>query len=143
MARGSTAQGGTVSVDGLSELLKALRKTEGKLAPQLRKEMKARIGKPFTTDVKTRIAVQGLYKSGRLSRSIKPAMSGSTLTIRSAPALNPGPKSRMGYAAIYEYGFGKSRAFLEPEMRVWAVSGKTEAAFADFLDYVETEFGRN
>jgi hypothetical protein len=143
MARGTTSQGGTVSVDGLDALLRALRKTEGKLAPQLRREMKAKVGVPFTIDVKARIAAQGLVQSGRLMRSIKPAMTGPVLTIKSSPALNPGPKSRMGYAAIYEYGYGKSRAFLAPEMRVWARSGKTEAAFAGFLKYVETEFGRN
>jgi len=105
--------------------------------------MKQQIGVPFVKDVKGRVATQGLMKSGRLARSIKSSMSGSTLVVRSTPPLNPGPRSRMGYAAIYEYGFGKTRAFIEPTVRQWYATGKTEKAFEGFLDWVETDFGRS
>ncbi len=121
-------------------MLRALRKMDKGLAGEVRKSLKEDVGKPFVSDVQALIAAKGLVKSGRLRDSIKPSFRGSTLYIRSAPALNPGKRSAQGYAPIYEYG-GKAggrggRPFLNPTLEAWAGSGRTEAAFGKALDRV-------
>ncbi|MBA3844260.1 MAG: hypothetical protein H0X39_16865 [Actinobacteria bacterium] len=136
-----------VRVEGLRELVGALGRLDRKMGAELRRELRTRVGGEFTRDVKLGIIGQGLYRTGALYRSIRPSVSGTTLTVRSAPALRPGPRSRGGYGVIYEYtgragsrdGRG-TRAFLNPTLDRWEATGKLEESLGGFLDFIEHEW---
>jgi hypothetical protein len=110
-----------VLVEGLDETIRAFARVDKALAGELRKELRTRVGGEFVRDVKSRI-------------------SGEALVVRSSPPLRPGPKSRLGYAAIYEHGRGR-RPFLEPTLDQWAGSGKAEEQLDSFLEWMESEWG--
>jgi hypothetical protein len=129
-----------VLVEGLDETIRAFARVDKALAGELRKELRTRVGGEFVRDVKSRISGEGLVDRGKLRASIRPAVRGSTLVVRSSPPLRPGPKSRLGYAAIYEHGRGR-RPFLEPTLDQWAGSGKAEEQLDSFLEWMESEWG--
>lgn len=125
-----------VRVEGLDALVRSFGRVNRKAAGQVRKEMRTGIGGEFVRDVKSRIEGLGLVRSGKLRASIRPAVKGSTLVVRSSPPLRPGRRSAMGYAAIYEY----ASPYLGPTLDAWRDSGKVETEFNEFLDWVEKEF---
>lgn len=127
-----------VRVEGLDALVRSFGRVNRKAAGQVRKEMRTGIGGEFVRDVKSRIEGLGLVRSGKLRASIRPAVKGSTLVVRSSPPLRPGRRSAMGYAAIYEYA--SPRPYLGPTLDAWRDSGKVETEFNEFLDWVEKEF---
>lgn len=130
-----------VHVDGLRELVRAIGKVDRQAAGELRKELRTTIGGAFVRDVKLRIELRGLVgKSGRLRNSIRPAVRGASLVVRSSPALKPGPKSRQGYAPIYEFGRGGRRSFLEPTLGSWLETGRLKHEMGGYLDWIESEF---
>lgn len=135
---------GRVQVEGLDELLRAFSRLERGLARELRNELR-RVGYRFARDAKQTVTARGLVRTGRLRGSLRPAVRGATLVVRSSPPLNPGPRSAAGYASVYENGarggdgVGK-RAFLEPTLRAWLGTGRLERELEAFLDWVEKEF---
>lgn len=136
------------AVEGLQQMLRAVKKMDSELGKEIQKALKDGIGGPFVRDVQSLIESLGLVKSGKLERSIKPSLRSGQLYVRSTPPLNPGPKSPQGYAAIYEYG-GRTtkkngpRAFLNPTADKWAASGQTEQAFGVAIDSVIARSGFN
>jgi hypothetical protein len=106
----------------------------------MRKTLKESVATPFVVDVRTAIESRGLVKTGKLLRSITSSVTQKAIDIKSRPPLNPGKRSRMGYAAVYEYGKGGARAFLNPTLETWKASGKLEHEMDGFLDWVEKEF---
>lgn len=129
-----------VRIEGLRELQGALRRIDRSAATELRKELRTTVGAEFVRDAKDTIAARGLVKSGRLQGSIKASVRGGDLFVRSSPALKPGPKSRQGYAPVYEFGHGGARAFLEPTRKEWLGTGKLERELTGFLDWTAKEF---
>lgn len=130
-----------VHVTGLRELVRAANKIDKAAGRHLNKELRDTVGRDFVEDVRERLGSVGFkHPSGRLAGSIKPSVRGANLVVRSAPALKPGPRSRMGYAAVYEYGYGARRAFLDPTLDEWLASGKLIDEFDGFLDWVDREF---
>ena len=135
--------GGTVRVEGLHELLGALGRVDRGATREIRKELRVGVGGAFVRDVKDRISLMGLVKSGKLRASIRPAVRGSTLVVRSSPPLHPGRRSSEGYAAVYEYGAHggrRRRAFLEPTLDAWQTNGKLEESMSGFLGWIESEW---
>jgi len=145
----------TVAVEGLHEFVRAVSRVDKEAVRALRKELRTGIGGAVVREVKASVEAVGLvgkaakpgYRPGGLRASIRPAVRGSTLLVRSSPPLRPGRRSPMGYAAIYEYG-GRGggegvgpRAFMEPVARDWQESGRAEEAFAGFLDWIERTYG--
>jgi hypothetical protein len=130
-----------VHVEGLKEAIRALGKIDRQAAGELRKELRTKIGGAFVRDVKLRVELRGLVgKSGRLRNSIRPTVRGASLVVRSSPALKPGPKSRQGYAAVYEFGRGGRRSFLEPTLGNWLETGRLRHEMGDYLDWIGSEF---
>jgi hypothetical protein len=129
-----------VHITGLRELVRAANRIDKAAGRQLNKEMRDTIGKDFVADTREMIAARGLVRTGRLLGSIKPSVRGANLVVRSSPPLKPGPRSRLGYAAVYEYGYGQRRAFLDPTLDAWLASGKLISEFDGFLDWVDKEF---
>lgn len=136
------------AVEGLQQMLRAVKKMDSELGKEIQKALKDGIGGPFVRDVQSLIESLGLVKSGKLERSIKPSLRNGVLYIRSTPPLNPGPNSKQGYAAIYEYG-GRTtkkhgpRAFMNPTADRWLAEGKTEQAFGVAIDGVIARSGFN
>lgn len=128
-----------LKVDGLDELLRAVGRIDKALTRELRKELRVGVGGAFVKDVKQRVERVGLVDRGNLRSSIRPAVSGADVVIRSKP-LNPGPRSRLGYGAVYEFGGGGRRAFLDPTRDEWQRSGKLEQALSGFVNWLETEW---
>lgn len=130
-----------VHITGLRELVQAANKIDKAAGRQVNKVMRDTVGKDFVEDVRERLGSVGFkHPTGRLAGSIKPSVRGANLVVRSSPPLNPGPRSAMGYAAVYEYGYGKRRAFLDPTLDAWLASGKLIDEFDEFLDWVDKEF---
>lgn len=96
--------GQVVSVQGLDEFIRATARVNKKAAGFVRKELRVGVGGKFVKDVKATISGEGLVQSGRLRNSIRPAVKGSTLLVRSTPPLKAGKYSPMGYAAVHEFG---------------------------------------
>jgi len=136
--------GSTAYVEGLDQFVRSVGRVSKGSVREIRKELRVGVGGVFVKDVKARIDEQGLVQSGRLRGSIRPAVRGSTLIIRSKPQ-KPGPRSPEGYNAVYEFGkrgeseFGP-RAFLYPTAEEWNASGKTERAFEGFLEWIERTY---
>lgn len=134
-----------VSVEGLDEFIRATARVNKKAAGFVRKELRVGVGGAFVKDVKSTIDAAGLVgQSKKLRGSIRPAVKGSTLLVRSTPPLKPGKRSPMGYAAVYEYG-GRSgrraaRPYLNPTLDEWIGSGRLVEAFNGALDNVEREY---
>lgn len=137
---------GAYAVSGLDDLIRTTGRIDRKAAGELRRQMRTTIGRDFTLDAKAKVDELGLVKTGRLRGSIRPAVKGSTLVVRSSPPLNPGKKSPQGYAPIYEFG-GRGtetagpRAFLAPTLEDWQASGRLEEELSGFLDWVDNEWG--
>jgi hypothetical protein len=129
-----------VHVTGLRELVRAANRVDRAAGRQLNKELRDTIGRDFVEDTRDRISARGLVRTGRLLGSIKPSVRGANLTVRSTPPLNPGPRSAAGYAAVYEFGYGKRRAFLDPTLDEWQASGKLISEFEGYLDWIEKTF---
>lgn len=131
----------SVHVTGLRELVRAANAIDKSAGRQLNKELRDTIGRDFVVNVIERLGWVGFkHPTGRLAGSIKPSVRAANLVVRSSPPLKPGPRSPMGYAAVYEYGYGRSRAFLDPTLDAWQVSGKLVSEFDGFLDWVDKEF---
>lgn len=128
--------GSTAYVEGLDQFVRSVGRVSKGSVREIRKELRVGVGGVFVKDVKARIDEQGLVQSGRLRGSIRPAVRGSTLIIRSKPQ-KPGPRSPEGYNAVYEFG---PRAFLYPTAEEWNASGKTERAFEGFLEWIERTY---
>lgn len=128
-----------VHITGLRELVRAANAIDKAAGRQVNKVMRDTIGTDFVRDTREMIAARGLVRTGRLLGSIKPSVRGQNLVVRSSPPLNPGPRSRMGYAAIYEYGHS-GRSFLNPTLDSWLASGKLIDEFDGFLDWIDREF---
>ena len=135
----------TAHVEGLDAFVRAVGRVDKQAVRAVRKELRVGIGGAVVRDVKARIDAEGLVASGKLRASIRPAVKGSTLFVRSSPPLRPGPRSRQGYAAIYESGGREAgasvgvRTFMQPTFEEWE-GAKAEAAFDGFLDWVEREY---
>jgi hypothetical protein len=129
-----------VHVTGLRELVRAANQVDRAAGRQLNKELRDTIGSDFVEDTRDRISARGLVSTGRLLGSIKPSVRGANLVVRSSPPLNPGPRSAMGYAAVYEFGYGRRRAFLDPTLDEWQTSGKLIDEFEGYLDWIESTF---
>lgn len=91
-------------MEGLNELIRSFGRVNKKSAGQVRKELRGSVGKAFVLAVKDRISANSLVQSGKLRGSIRPAVKGSQLVVRSSPPLRAGTRSPEGYAAIYEFG---------------------------------------
>ncbi len=136
---------GPVRVEGLDDFVRAVARVDKQAVRAVRKELRVGIGGAVVRDVKARIDSEGLVATGKLRSTIRPAVKGSTLVVRSSPPLRPGPRSQQGYASIYEFGgraAGSSvgvRAFMQPTFEEWQ-DGKAEEAFGAFLDWVEREY---
>jgi hypothetical protein len=128
-----------VHITGLRELVRAANAVDKAAGRQVSKVMRDTVGKDFVEDTRAAIEARGLVRTGRLLGSIKPSVRGANLVVRSTPPLNPGPRSRLGYAAVYEYGHG-GRSFLNPTLDAWLASGKLIDEFDGFLDWVDKEF---
>lgn len=110
MARGRTV-GGTVRVDGLEELIRDLTRVQKDLKPRIRAELKD-VASIVADEAQKIATARGLVDSGKLVRSIRPGMSGSTALIRETANRRGFP-----YPALYEYGGSSShpkRPFMEP-----------------------------
>lgn len=130
-----------VHITGLRELVRAANSIDKAAGRQLNKVMRDTVGKDFVEDVHERLGSVGFkHPTGRLAGSIKPSVRGGNVVVRSSPALNPGPRSRLGYAAVYEFGYGRRFAFLDPTLDEWLSSGKLIDEFDGFLDWVDREF---
>lgn len=131
----------SVKVEGLTELIRAFQKLDGSMGREMRTVLKRDVGAPFARAVQQKISAEGLVgRTRRLRDSIKPNVKNTSVQIKSSPALKPGKNSRMGYAAVYEYGHGRSRAFLDPTLDSWRRGGQLETAFGGFMDWVADEF---
>lgn len=131
----------SVHVTGLRELVRAANEIDKAAGRQLNKQLRDTVGKDFVEDVRERLGSVGFkHPTGRIAGSIKPTVRGASLTVRSSPPLKPGPRSRMGYAAVYEYGYGRRRAFLDPTLDAWLESGKLLEEFEDYLDWIDENF---
>lgn len=95
--------GSTAYVKGLDQFVRSVGRVDKGAVRQIRKELRVGVGGRFVKDVKARISANGLVDSGRLRGSIRPAVKGSTLIIRSKPQ-KPGKRSPEGYNAVYEFG---------------------------------------
>lgn len=131
---------GAYAVTGLDDLIRTMGRIDRKTAGELRREMRTTIGRDFSRDAKQRITDNGLVKTGRLRNSIRPAVRGSTLVVRSSPPLNPGKRSPQGYAPVYEYGSDAARAFLGPTLDEWRTSGKLDEAMNGYMEWVEQDW---
>lgn len=99
-----------ISVQGLDEFIRATARVNKKAAGFVRKELRVGVGGAFVKDVKSAISAEGLVRSGKLRGSIRPAVKGSTLLVRSTPPLKAGKLSPMGYAAVHEFGGSDMRS---------------------------------
>lgn len=137
-------QNQAIQVTGLREMQAALRRIDRKQSSEMRKTLKESVASPFVVDVRSLVMSRGLYssktKGKHLVDTIKSSVTQKAVDIKSSPPLNPGKKSRTGYAAIYEYGNGGARSFLNPTLKEWEVSGKLDHQMDDFLAWVEREF---
>ena len=135
-----------LAVEGLDQLIRTAGRMSKDASKQLRQELRVGVGGEFVRDVKARIDDEGLVRSGKLRGSIRPAVRGSTLVVRSSPPLKPGKKSPQGYARIYEYGARGAdesvgpRAFLGPTLDEWRTSGKLDEAMNGYMEWVEQDW---
>lgn len=128
------------AIEGLQPMLSALKKADADLFKDIRKGFRDDVGKPFISDVQDRIREIGLFRTGRLLRSLKLSITTSGIAVRSAPPLNPSPKAKLGYAAIYELRKDKPRPFINPTADEWSSTGKTEQRLGEVLDRFAINF---
>lgn len=124
-----------VAVEGLDDLVRAFQRVDAKVPREMRKQLRNEVGRPFVADAKEHVGSVGLVKTGKLRRSIRPLVQGSTLLVRDS-ATNKG----FPYPAVYEFGKGGARAFLGPTADEWIQSGKLEKHMEGFMEWVETEW---
>ena len=131
--------GERLTLEGLDGLLRAIGRIDRNAPRELRKELRVRVGGAFVRDVKEKVLVG---KTRKLRNSIRPAVRGSSVIVRSTPPLNPGPRSPLGYAAVYEFGakHREQHAFLYPTLDEWQQSGRLEDELGAYLDYVEADW---
>lgn len=116
MARRVPPGGYAVNVNGLDELVRAFRKMDRETARAVQRRLRE-AADVVAEEAKSVAEAQGLHRTGRLVRSIRPFYSGTTAGVR-AGATNRG----YPYPARYEYG-GRGtgegvgpRAFLAPAL---------------------------
>lgn len=122
-----------IKVDGLDELIRSMSRIDKGIAKEMRARLRKDVGEPFARDAKLRAPV----KSGKLRRSIRPAVKGTTVVVRDT-ATNRG----FNYPAVMEFAHGGERAFLDPTLDQWRATGQLEQSMEGFLDWVHREFSR-
>jgi hypothetical protein len=144
--------GSTVTVKGLSELIRDFNRVNKDLAREVRREMLA-IGKIVADEAKEQQVPDqnlaagqggedGVANTGRLQKGIRPRMRGATTIVENRTKGKGGYK----YPGIYEYGVsgrGRSRRpFLVPALE--AKQGEVIEALEDMLDRLTSAngFGR-
>lgn len=138
-------KGGSVRVEGLSQLIRDFNRMDKQLARDLRRELLAvgQIVADEARDVQVpdqdlaagQSGDDGKRNTGRLQKGIRPRMRGTATIVE-----NRTKRDGYVYPAVYEYG--KGRPFLEP-----ALDAKTEdvvQALDDMLDRLVSAngFGR-
>jgi hypothetical protein len=126
------------AVIGLRELRRAAARIDKDMNKQLTKVLKAEVAAPVVTLARGLVPV----KTGKLRSSIKASVRGGIVSIQSSPPLNASKRTPKGYAAVYEYGNGGTRAFLRPAVDRFEGSGGLERAADDVLAWVESEWPR-
>jgi hypothetical protein len=140
-------RGGSVRVEGLSQLIRDFNRMNKQLGTDLRREL-VDIGKIVADEAKNeqmpsqelaggQSGEDNVRNSGRLQSSIRPRMRGTATIVEQR---RDGSYSKFPYGAIYEYS--KGRPFLEP-----ALDARTEdvvQALDDMLDRLSSAngFGR-
>ena len=123
----------TVRVQGLDRLIRDFRKLDRGLAREVQQELK-HIAGFVADDARLAAGAQGLRDSGRLIGRIKPFYRGATAGVRSGVMRRGYP-----YGAVYEYGLGRTRAYLEPTLK--RDEGRIVEAFEDMLDRLTSSAG--
>jgi hypothetical protein len=123
-----------VEVTGLNEMLHALGRIDKGITRELRKQLSVGVGGPIVADMKDEATARGLVKTGKLRSGLRPAVRGSSLFVNES-ARNKG----YPYPAIYEFGHGGARAFMQPVVDRWG-GGRLEEQMSGFLDWVESEW---
>lgn len=123
------ARSPTIRVEGLRELDRAL----GKMSKELRKELRSGMREAaeiVATEARSRATAQGLVRTGRLVRGIKPGVRGGGAIVRSTAT-----QRGFNYARRHEFEGGGRRAYLMP-----AADAKRDAA-RDAADKVIAKLG--
>lgn len=127
------AVGAAVRVEGLDRLIRDFRKLDRSLAREVQQELRSIAGF-VADDVRLAADAQGLRDSGKLISRIKPFYRGATAGVRSGVTRKGYP-----YGGVYEYGLGKSRAYLEPTLQ--KDERRIVEAFEDMLDRLTSSAG--
>lgn len=99
-----------VQVTGLKELQRNLKRADSELPKQLRAGFKE-VGKTVADEAKRIAEGKGLVLTGRLVRSIRPSVRGTTAVIR-----DTAKQRGFNYPARYEFG-DRKRPFLVPAVK--------------------------
>jgi hypothetical protein len=129
---------GTASVavrtHGLDQLVRDFGKLERELKKELQDELR-QIADKVAERAKAHAVREGLVRSGKLVRSIKPGIRSRSIAVVRASATNKGFR----YPALYEYGKGGVRSFLKPAAE--AMHDETARAVEDMLDRLSSRAG--
>lgn len=123
-----------VEVTGLNELVRAFGRIDRGMSRQFRRQLRVGVGGPVAQDMKQMAQSLGLRKSGKLINSLRPSVRGATLFINES-ATNKG----YPYPAVYEFGRGGARAFMQPVVDRLD-SGLLEERMGGYLEWIEKEF---
>jgi hypothetical protein len=99
-----------IKIEGIQELMVACKRADSELKKGLQRDLKG-IALLVATRAKSIAEAKGLRESGRLIASIRPGIQGSSAIVRDSAN-----RAGFNYPAVYEYGHGKARAFLEPAL---------------------------
>lgn len=122
-----------IDIRGAAEVANALGRVDRRLKADFLNALKRTL-EPAVEDVKMRVVGEGLVDSGKLLRSVRPFRRGATLGIRVGAT-----RGGFQYPAVYEYGHGAARAFLEPGFQ--QARPKVISQIERFLDQIVSEAG--
>ena len=123
--------------EDIRDLLKALKTMDKALRPAARKKLRE-VGEIVAAEARTQAESQGLRKSGRLIRQIRPRLGRMSIQV-AATATKKSPAFPRGfsYPALHEYGPNK-RPFMRPALTAKRVEAFDK--FAEVLDELEKEW---
>jgi hypothetical protein len=122
-----------VRVEGLGRLIRDFRRLDRGLAREVQQELRSIAGF-VADDARLAADAQGLRDTGKLISRIKPFYRGSTAGVRSGVMRRGYP-----YGGVYEYGLGRTRAYLEPTLQ--RDERQIVEAFEDLLDRMTSSAG--